>query len=68
MINPAIDALPVMKDELRINLSKLTWIRKAIDLSEYWNPHNSTINNGWSEQTVVLKDILSFFVNFTELK
>ena len=42
------------------NLSELPWIRKGIDLSNYFKVHNAIMNTGLSEQTDVIKDIVYY--------
>lgn len=49
------------EEEIRIyeNLSYLPWIRKGINISNYFNVHNAIINKGLTKQTKVLKDIVN---------
>ena len=42
------------------NLLQLSWIRKAIDLSDYVSVHTAIANNGYTSNTRVLDDIVSY--------
>jgi hypothetical protein len=68
-INPNIDCdLPEnytypYPDKLYFNLSKLCWIRKAIDISNYCSVHTAIVNNGYGKLTTVIDDIAVYLNN-----
>ncbi len=50
-------------EQMYIGLNQLKWLRKAINLKDYFNIHNAIANKGYTSQTHVLDDIV---VNFND--
>ena len=57
------------QEELAIfsDLSELPWIRKGIDLSNYFKAHNAIMNTGLSRQTQVIQDIAYYLRDYLNI-